>query len=188
MNYKLLNQHNLEFLSLKEGYTGSSESIYVKMPHCWKSHVAAQMEKINKQFHRTTYFILVCNRLSSRGVAAVYAKTHMQTHLTKKCKLHKVNEVLNHVCFDFVYFLSPPLPKVSLSWQTVQILMRCGVSSRSTLFVDVSFLDSYILTLKAPIATKIVCFSRLLKCLRSLYDKQCGSRSDCLIWVHPVSF
>ena len=25
--------------------------------------------------------------------------------------------------------------------------------------------------------TKVVCFSRLLKCFRSLYDKQCGSRS-----------
>ena len=28
------------------------------------------------------------------------------------------------------------------------------------------------LTLKAPITTKVVCFSRLLKCLRSLYGKQ----------------
>ena len=36
-----------------------------------------------------------------------------------------------------------------------------------------------ILTLNAPIATKVVCFSRLLKCLRSLYGKQCGPRSDC---------
>ena len=35
------------------------------------------------------------------------------------------------------------------------------------------------LTLNAPIATKVVCFSRLLKCLRSLYGKQCGPRSDC---------
>ena len=26
------------------------------------------------------------------------------------------------------------------------------------------------LSLKAPIATKVVCFSRLLKCLRSLHD------------------
>ena len=43
MNIKLLNQHNLEFLSLKEGNTGSSESIHVKMSHCWKSHVAAHL-------------------------------------------------------------------------------------------------------------------------------------------------
>ena len=34
------------------------------------------------------------------------------------------------------------------------------------------------LTLNAPIATKVVCFFRLLKCLRSLYGKQCGPRSD----------
>ena len=38
---------------------------------------------------------------------------------------------------------------------------------------------SSILTLKAPIPTKVVCFSSLLKCLRSLYDKQCGPRSNC---------
>ena len=40
---------------------------------------------------------------------------------------------------------------------------------------------------------KVVCFSRLLKCLRSLYGKQCGPRSDCsnrssLFWVHAVCF
>ena len=29
-------------------------------------------------------------------------------------------------------------------------------------------------TLNASIATIVVCFSRLLKCLRSLYGKQCG--------------
>ena len=30
----------------------------------------------------------------------------------------------------------------------------------------------------APITTKVVCFSRLLKCSRSRYGKQCGPRSD----------
>ena len=30
MNIKLLNEHNLEFLSFKEGYTGSPESIHFK--------------------------------------------------------------------------------------------------------------------------------------------------------------
>ena len=40
-------------------------------------------------------------------------------------------------------------------------------------------LDSTCLTLNAPITTKVVCFSRLVKCLRSLYGKQCGPRSDC---------
>ena len=32
-----------------------------------------------------------------------------------------------------------------------------------------------VLTLNAPITTKAVCFSRLLKCLRSLYGKQQGA-------------
>ena len=49
-----------------------------------------------------------------------------------------------------------------------------------------------ILTLNAPITTKVVCFSRLLKCLKRLYGKQCGPRSDCsyrssLFWVHAVA-
>ena len=39
----LLTEYHLEFLSLTGGYTGSSESTFVKMPHCWKSHVAALM-------------------------------------------------------------------------------------------------------------------------------------------------
>ena len=33
----------MEFLSLTGGCIGLSESIHVKMPHCWKSHVAAQL-------------------------------------------------------------------------------------------------------------------------------------------------
>ena len=40
---KLLTEHHLEFLSLKEDYTGSSESTLVKMSNCWKSHAAAHI-------------------------------------------------------------------------------------------------------------------------------------------------
>ena len=43
MIVKLLTEHNLEFLSLKGSYKGSSKSTLVKMSHCWKSHVAAQI-------------------------------------------------------------------------------------------------------------------------------------------------
>ena len=39
MSVKLLTEHRLEFLSLKGGCTGSSESTLVKMPH----HVATHM-------------------------------------------------------------------------------------------------------------------------------------------------
>ena len=46
MTVKLLTEHHLEFLSLKGGCTGSSESTLVKMPHCWKSHVTADLSVI----------------------------------------------------------------------------------------------------------------------------------------------
>ena len=40
---KLLTENYLEFLSLKGGCTGSSESALVIIPHCWKSRVTAQL-------------------------------------------------------------------------------------------------------------------------------------------------
>ena len=43
MIVKLLTERHLVFLSLKGGCTGSSESTLVKMPHCWKSHVASHI-------------------------------------------------------------------------------------------------------------------------------------------------
>ena len=43
MIVKLLTEHFLEFLSLKGGCRGSSKSTYIKMTHCWKSHVAAHI-------------------------------------------------------------------------------------------------------------------------------------------------
>ena len=46
MIVRLLTEHHLEFLSLKVGCTGSSESTHVKMPHCWKSHALAQLTSV----------------------------------------------------------------------------------------------------------------------------------------------
>ena len=40
---KLLTEHHLEFLSLKGGCSGLSESTLVKMPYCWKSHALAHI-------------------------------------------------------------------------------------------------------------------------------------------------
>ena len=50
MNVKLLNEQNLELLSLNGGCTRWSESTHVKMPHCWKSHVAAHLSMPGGQF------------------------------------------------------------------------------------------------------------------------------------------
>ena len=43
MTVKLLTGQTLEFLSLTGGFTGVSKSTLVKMPHCWKSLVAAHL-------------------------------------------------------------------------------------------------------------------------------------------------
>ena len=43
MIVKLLTEHHLEFLSLKGGCRGSSESTLVNMSNCWKSHAVAQI-------------------------------------------------------------------------------------------------------------------------------------------------
>ena len=43
MIVKLLTEHHLEFLSYKGGCTDSSESIFVEMSNCWKSHFTAHM-------------------------------------------------------------------------------------------------------------------------------------------------
>ena len=60
MNVKLLTEQNLEFLRLKGG---SSESTLVKMPHCWKSHVAVQLffQQLPKMFGEATW-VNECNK------------------------------------------------------------------------------------------------------------------------------
>ena len=55
MFVKLLTVYHLEFLSLKAGCTGSSESTLAKMPNCWKSHATA---------HITSYEIARMTRIS----------------------------------------------------------------------------------------------------------------------------
>ena len=47
MIVKLLTEHHLEFLSLKGGCRGLSESPLVRMSNCWNSHAPAQKLKIS---------------------------------------------------------------------------------------------------------------------------------------------
>ena len=58
MSVKLLTEQHLEFLSLKGGFTGSSESAsaLVKIPHCWKSHVTAHIFLIQNQLFQKKFF------------------------------------------------------------------------------------------------------------------------------------
>ena len=65
MSVKLLTEHHLEFLSLKGGCTGSSESTFVKLSHCWKSHATAQMANHPTFIFLTIGFLLIVVTLKS---------------------------------------------------------------------------------------------------------------------------
>ena len=57
MSVKLLSKHHLEVLSLKGGCTGSLKSTHVKIPHCWRSHVAAHL------LYTCMNFLLFCSEI-----------------------------------------------------------------------------------------------------------------------------
>ena len=54
MTVKLLAEHDLEFLGLREGCTGSYESTFVKIPHRWRSHVDQTIEETENKDTQTT--------------------------------------------------------------------------------------------------------------------------------------
>ena len=64
MNVKLLTEHRLEFVSLKGGCTGSSESTLVKMRHCvailaYDSYLG-EKEKIRQVPHKSSFSCMQC--------------------------------------------------------------------------------------------------------------------------------
>ena len=62
MTLRPLTEHHLESLSLKRGYTGSSESTLVKISHCWKAHVAAHINlRLMVPFFSNTAIMKGCN-------------------------------------------------------------------------------------------------------------------------------
>ena len=60
MNVKLLTEQHLEFLSLAGGCTGSFESTLVKMPHCWKLHVAVHISLAVSLYFRVSTNYVCC--------------------------------------------------------------------------------------------------------------------------------
>ena len=79
MTVKLLTEHFLEFLSLKGGCRGSSESTHVKMPHCWKSHARAQILCVCP-------YVLVSQHVANKNMKKCYESI--------KCE-YKLESVLN---------------------------------------------------------------------------------------------
>ena len=74
MIVKLPTEHHLECLGLKGGCRGSSETTLVKMSHCWKSHVMAQIEYslVLKKSVGTIGRVTLRRHLWYRGDTGVY--------------------------------------------------------------------------------------------------------------------
>ena len=66
---KLLTEHHLEFLNLNGVGTVSSESTHVKMPHCWKPLIKAQIRISYDMFH-------IVYHLISMSVVLVWVLCH----------------------------------------------------------------------------------------------------------------
>ena len=66
MTVKLLAEHHLESLSLKGGCTGLSELKLVKLPHCWKSHIAVHLS-----LTKETIFVSI-NPFNSYGLSHIH--------------------------------------------------------------------------------------------------------------------
>ena len=72
MIVKLLTEHNLEFLSLKGGCRGSSESTLVKMSNCLKSHATAQLIFLTFRFGRLLLMLPSLRFISSEKVEKIF--------------------------------------------------------------------------------------------------------------------
>ena len=82
MSVNLLTEHHLEFLSLKGSCTGSSESTLVRMPHCWKSHVAAQL-------------CFGCSKERSHGNLWIRRYKHFYAQLFFFIKIYGFNQIFS---------------------------------------------------------------------------------------------
>ena len=78
MIVKLLTEHHLEFLSLKGGCRGYSESTLVKMANCWKSHATAQII-LSKA---VLYFELLFSWRSVLAIVICHCSASLVPHLS----------------------------------------------------------------------------------------------------------
>ena len=78
MTVNLLIKQLLEFLSLKGDCTDSPDSIHVKLPHCWKSHVAAHMDNIPRYQSDN---LLITSLIFSIFLLALYRGSYMSAHV-----------------------------------------------------------------------------------------------------------
>ena len=95
-----------------------------------------------------------------------------QMLLHEKHVITLFEKILHYQCFSFSIWGLSSVYKHCV----YLIFIFCQQFGSRSIFLQIY---KIILTLNVPIPTKVVCFSHLLKCLRSLYGKQCEPRSDC---------
>ena len=84
MTVELLTELHLEFLSSKVGYTGSSESTLVKIPHCWKSYGAAHL----RTGRAWALYTAVC--VIFWKVHTLYSLTRTHVYVEHSCLLNSI--------------------------------------------------------------------------------------------------
>ena len=97
MIVKLLTEHHLEFLSLKGGRRGSSESTLVKMSTCWKSHAAAQRGS-SKSAHAWIWIIFCM--LNTYGISTTKMKLFYSSNAVRP-----QGDTLKYTLFVLIYDL-----------------------------------------------------------------------------------
>ena len=136
MIVKLLTEHHLECLSLKEGCRASSESTLVKMPYCWKSHAAAQFlyacvssRNLQNWDRLIPFLVKKCTQMrfcayvsyahDSMELSSVYYKGFPVKIYTKRCvTVHEDCFYLRKQCRPRYYILGFIVAKVSLEPST----------------------------------------------------------------------
>ena len=117
MGVMLLTEHHLEFLSVKAGCTGSSESSLVKMPHCWKSHA-------------TAHIISTVNRIDIPWFckSCIYIFNVINFKIAEYCFACVFMSILMlYVCFQSKLLLCPPTLKKRISplWTSIWLGAQC---------------------------------------------------------------
>ena len=102
MTVKLLTEHHLEFLSLKWGFPVSSESTLVKMPYCWKSHVAAQISDQPVHLCRLICIFVACMYICSKNNLLTRQKFNK-----KKCWSSLISKTEDQI---MLLCIPPPTP------------------------------------------------------------------------------
>ena len=154
MTLRPLTQHGLEFLSLKGGCTGSSKSTLVKIPHCWKSHVAVFFMRTAKTLIRLSWclgwsvsslhtqphcFVFTCRRSINKSLnctqlylhKSLYSKTVWSGHLEiDKTKIFMTIGSLMKVESTYIknYKVKPILSGHSEIDKTKILMTKCSLT------------------------------------------------------------